>query len=38
MSPKIREYIKKVGWLGFFFFLGKGMVWLYIFYVAGKFF
>jgi hypothetical protein len=29
-------WFKRVGILGFFFFLAKGLVWLYIFYAAGK--
>lgn len=30
--------IKKFGVLGFFFFLGKGLVWLAIFFGAGSLF
>lgn len=33
---KVKRWFKRVGILGFFFFLAKGLVWLYIFYAAGK--
>ncbi len=28
--------LKAMGIAGFLFFLGKGLVWLYVFYAAGK--
>ena len=32
------RWLKRVGWLGFFFFLGKGIIWILVFLGAGKFF
>jgi hypothetical protein len=32
VSPKFKAWLKRVGWIGFFFFLAKGIVWL----LAGK--
>ena len=29
-------YFKKLGWVGFFFFLAKGLLWLIIPYLAAK--
>lgn len=39
MSTMARErtnWIRKLGWAGFFFFLIKGLVWLGIFFGLGK--
>jgi hypothetical protein len=33
ISPRFMTWLRRVGWIGFFFFLAKGIVWL----VAGKF-
>ncbi|MBK8339559.1 MAG: hypothetical protein IPK99_05930 [Flavobacteriales bacterium] len=30
--------LRRIGWLGFFFFLAKGLVWLTIFLGAGALF
>jgi hypothetical protein len=35
-KEKIITYLKKIGWIGFFFFLVKGIIWLIVFYYAGK--
>ena len=35
-TDKFMRWFKRVGILGFFFFLAKGLVWLYIFYLAGR--
>ena len=35
-KEKIIMYFKKLGWFGFFFFLGKGLMWLIIPYLAAK--
>jgi hypothetical protein len=35
-SGKIKSWLKRVGWLGFLFFLIKGLIWLYLIYWAGK--
>jgi hypothetical protein len=35
-KAKLFAWLKKVGWIGFFFFLLKGIVWLFIFYYGGK--
>jgi hypothetical protein len=32
----IRTWLKRLGWLGFFFFLIKGLVWLTVFFFAGN--
>jgi len=32
----LKEWLKKLGWLGFLFFLLKGMAWLFIFYGASE--
>jgi hypothetical protein len=31
-----RKWLKRLGWLGFFFFLVKGLVWLAVFFFAGN--
>jgi hypothetical protein len=36
MNDKVKQWIKRVGVLGFFFFLGKGLVWIAIFAGVGK--
>jgi hypothetical protein len=33
---KMIVWLKKIGWIGFFFFLIKGIIWLFIFYYVGK--
>ena len=35
-KEKIVKYFKKLGLVGFFFFLGKGLLWLIIPYLAAK--
>jgi hypothetical protein len=30
------KWVKRFGWLGFFFFLLKGLVWLAVFFFAGN--
>ena len=35
-SPKWVLWLKRIGVVGFLFFLIKGLVWLAIFYFAGK--
>jgi hypothetical protein len=35
-KEKVIWYFKKLGWFGFFFFLGKGLMWLIIPYLAAK--
>lgn len=35
-KEKVMKYFKKLGWVGFFFFLGKGLLWLIIPYLAAK--
>lgn len=35
-STKLKRWLKKVGLLGFLFFLAKGIVWLFIFYGAAN--
>ncbi|WP_165917187.1 hypothetical protein [Flaviaesturariibacter aridisoli] len=27
---KFRTWLKRIGWAGFFFFLIKGLIWLYL--------
>lgn len=36
MTSKLKNYFKKLGIVGFLFFLGKGIVWLIIFYFVKK--
>ena len=33
---KLISWLKKLGWIGFLFFLIKGLIWLAIFYFVGK--
>lgn len=35
-KEKVMKYFKKLGWVGFFFFLGKGLLWLIVPYLAAK--
>jgi hypothetical protein len=37
-SEKKRKYttLKRIGWLGFAFFLLKGLIWLALFFFAGS--
>jgi hypothetical protein len=35
-NPKFLAWLKKIGWIGFFFFLAKGLFWLYLIYFGGK--
>ncbi len=35
-KEKVVKYFKKLGWVGFFFFLGKGLLWLIVPYLAAK--
>lgn len=35
-KEKTIKYFKKLGWVGFFFFLGKGLLWLIIPYLMAK--
>ncbi len=35
-KEKIIAYLKKLGWVGFFFFLIKGLVWLAVAYLIKK--
>ena len=35
-QSKIKGWFKKIGLVGFLFFLIKGLVWLFIFFQAGK--
>jgi hypothetical protein len=35
-SKKWQLWLKRTGWVGFLFFLIKGIVWLVLFYFAGK--
>ncbi|GAB4091792.1 hypothetical protein [Flaviaesturariibacter terrae] len=32
--PKWKQWLKRIGWAGFLFFLVKGLVWLAIFLFA----
>jgi hypothetical protein len=36
-KSKALSWLKKIGWLGFLFFLIKGLVWVAIFLGLGKF-
>jgi len=36
LKERFIQYIKKIGIIGFLFFLIKGMIWLAIFLGAGK--
>ncbi len=35
-SGKFKTWLKRVGWLGFLFFLIKGLLWLIIPYLIAK--
>ena len=35
-KKSLKNWLKKIGVAGFLFFLIKGLVWLYIFFQAGK--
>lgn len=35
-SSKFKTWLKRVGWLGFLFFLIKGLLWLIIPYLIAK--
>jgi hypothetical protein len=35
-KKSLKAWLKKIGVVGFMFFLIKGLVWLYIFFQAGK--
>lgn len=34
-DSKVLTYLKRIGWIGFFFFLIKGIIWLFVFYFIG---
>lgn len=36
MNDRIKQWLKRVGWLGFLFFLIKGLLWLIIPYLIAK--
>lgn len=36
MNNRFRTWLKRVGWLGFLFFLIKGLLWLIIPYLIAK--
>ncbi|CCH55016.1 hypothetical protein BN8_04245 [Fibrisoma limi BUZ 3] len=36
MNERFKLWIKRVGWLGFLFFLIKGLLWLIIPYLIAK--
>lgn len=36
MSERFTRWLKRVGWLGFLFFLIKGLLWLLIPYLIAK--
>jgi hypothetical protein len=38
MDARQRHWLKKLGWVGFFFFLIKGLVWLGVFFGLGRYF
>jgi len=35
-ESKVKSWFKKIGIAGFLFFFVKGLVWLVVFYMAGK--
>jgi hypothetical protein len=35
-KEKVKLWFKRVGLVGFLFFLIKGLIWLVVFYVIGK--
>ena len=36
MNEQFKRWLKRVGWLGFLFFLVKGLLWLIIPYLIAK--
>ncbi len=34
-KENVIAWLKKIGWVGFFFFLIKGLFWLYVIYYGG---
>jgi hypothetical protein len=36
MDNRFKLWLKRVGWVGFFFFLAKGLVWLAVFYFGAQ--
>jgi len=34
MNPKLKNWLKKIGWVGFLFFLFKGLLWIALFIYA----
>lgn len=36
MNDRFKLWLKRVGWLGFFFFLIKGILWLLIPYLIAR--
>ena len=36
VNPGFRSYLKKIGIIGFLFFLIKGLVWLFVLIFAAK--
>jgi hypothetical protein len=37
-QKNIKEWISRLGWVGFFIFLGKGLVWIAVWYGAAEWF
>jgi hypothetical protein len=37
-TNKTKKFLKKIGWIGFFFFLIKGIAWIVFGYVGFSFF
>jgi hypothetical protein len=35
-SKSFKTWIKRLGWIGFLFFLIKGILWLVLFFFAGN--
>ncbi len=35
-KAKKKGWLKRIGWIGFFFFLIKGLIWLAVFFGVGK--
>jgi len=35
-NGKIITWLKRLGWVGFFFFLIKGLIWIAVFFGLGK--
>jgi len=35
-TAKKKGWLKRIGWIGFFFFLIKGLIWLAVFFGVGK--